>query len=305
MGRKLRILHLANQAGPLNLFMLPACDMLKKAGYEVELACMAGGPLWSGLKESGYPLHGLTRGGWGCPVTWWRTYRQVRALLRDRRFDMMIVHTPAMSWIARYAARGLVNKVVYMAHGLPFTSRQSWLVRNLFRYIEVLAGRYTDAILVMNRADEQACKQFHLARADGGGGRIPGVGVDVSLFEKPLEGRVRRKLDEQFRLRGDKPMLLYLGRFIPAKRPCDILALARKLGDSVDILMAGEGPLWETVREKAREIGPHVHVRGWTDRCVDLVRRSTIAVFPSVFAGGRCGGKACRRIRCPGQPGRY
>ncbi|MBN1555974.1 MAG: glycosyltransferase [Phycisphaerae bacterium] len=281
-----RILQLANEAGPLRLFVLPVCDALQKAGADVELACMAGGPNFEPLRAAGYPLHALPRGQWKNPLACWRIYRGIRELFKQKRYDLLVVHTPVMSWLARLAARDCVGATIYVAHGLPFTARQPWYVRRLFLAVEKFAGRYTDAVLVMNREDEAACRRYRLTRPGGFCRRIPGVGVDVAAYEQPLDEKIRHELDEQFHLRSDKPLLLYLGRFIPAKRPGDILTLAERLGDRADIVMAGEGSMWEEIHERAKRLGPHVHVLGWTDRCVDLVRRCDIAVFPSVYREG-------------------
>lgn len=281
-----RILQLANEAGPLRLFVLPVCDALRDAGAEVELACMAGGPNFEPLRSAGYPLHALTPGRWNNPLACLRIYREVRSLLARGKFDLLVVHTPVMSWLARLAARGRVGATAYVAHGLPFTSRQPWYIRRLLLAVEKFAGRYTDALLVMNRQDEAACNTYRLTRPNGFCRRIPGVGVDTAAYDPPLDETARRELDEHFGLRSDKPLLLYLGRFIPAKRPGDLLTLAEKLGDGVEIVMAGEGSLWPEIADRARRLGPHVHVLGWTDRCVDLVRRCTVAVFPSVYREG-------------------
>ncbi|NLX98019.1 MAG: glycosyltransferase family 4 protein [Rhodopirellula sp.] len=213
-------------------------------------------------------------------------YRHVRRLLKAGRYDLMVVHTPVISWIARYASRGLVGATMYVAHGLPFTPRQPWHVRTALRMIEQFAGRYTDAILVMNKIDENACKRYQLTRSGGFCMKIPGVGVNVDAYAQPLDDATRRQIDAEFALRPDKPLLLYLGRFIPDKRPGDILELARRLGDRADFLLAGEGPLWDQIAAEAQQIGPHVHVIGWTDKSADLVRRCTLALFPSVFREG-------------------
>lgn len=282
----IRILQIANEAGPLRLFVLPVCDALKAQGAQVELACMEGGPNYGPLAAAGYPLHALPRGSWKKPTDWVRVYSRVRQLLKSGKYDLMVVHTPVMSWIARYASRGLVGATMYVAHGLPFTPRQPWHVRTALRMIEQFAGRYTDAVLVMNEIDEHACRRYRLTKRGGFCMKIPGVGVNVDAYAQPLDDATRRQIDAEFALRPDKPLLLYLGRFIPDKRPGDILELARRIGDRADFLLAGEGPLWDQIAAEAEKIGPHVHVIGWTEKSADLVRRCTLALFPSIFREG-------------------
>ena len=286
MSRRLRVLQIANQPGPLRLFMLPVCRAMHEAGARVELACMRAGANYQPLAEAGFPLHALTPGRWSDLLTWGRTYRQVRGLLSRRRYDLMVAHTPAMSWIARLAARGLVAATVYLAHGLPFTPRQSALKYWLLRRMEEFVGQYTDAVLVMNEADAEACRQFQLTRRGGQWFRIPGVGIDADAWSAELSEDSREQLDAELGLSPDRPVVLYLGRFIPTKRPGDILELARRTGGEVDFILAGEGPLWRRIRRRARSVGAHVRVLGWTERALQLVQRCTLVVFPSVFREG-------------------
>ena len=286
MTRRLRVLHIANQPGPLRLFMLPACRAMHEAGARVELACMRAGANYQPLAKAGFPIHDLTPGRWSNLLTWRRTYRQVRALLQARRYDLMVAHTPAMSWIARLAARELVGASVYLAHGLPFAPRQSPLRYWLMRRAEEIVGQYTDAVMVMNEADAEACRKFQLTRQGGRWFKIPGVGIDAGAFSAALDEEARERLDAEWGLSPDRSVVLYLGRFIGTKRPGDILKLARLTGAAVDFVLAGEGPLWRQIKRRAAGVGPHVRVMGWTEQAAQLVRRCTLVVFPSVFREG-------------------
>ncbi len=286
MTEPLRVLQIANQAGPLRLFMLPVCQAMRDAGAELELACMRGGPNYVSLEKAGFPLHGLSPGSWLHPLTWLRAYRQVRSLLRRRRYDLVVAHTPAMSWIARLAATGCTGAVVYMAHGLPFAPRQNRLKYILLRGIEQRVARHTDAVIVMNRDDAEACERFRLVRPGGRWFHVPGVGLDVDLWGKPPDQDRRRELDRELGLSEQRPLILYLGRFIADKRPGDVLELARRTGPTADFILAGEGPLWKRIRRQAAQVGRNVRVLGWTECIGPLMHRCTLAVFPSVYREG-------------------
>jgi len=284
MSAPLRVLEIANQAGLLRLFVLPVCRRMQQAGAEVELACMAAGPNFQPLTAAGFLVHGLSPGGWWNPLTWVRTYRQVRRLLRRGRYDLMIVHSPAMSWIARRAAVGCVPAVVYTAHGLPFAPRQCPVCYALLRRIERHVGRCTDGILVMNEEDARACQRYRLPHAGGQWFRIPGVGVDVDAWSAPPQGDQLHRLDGELNLSSGRAVVLYLGRFIAAKRPGEVLELARRHVEA-DFILAGEGRLWARIHRRSRVL-PNVRVLGWRDDIHTLVHRSDVAVFPSVFREG-------------------
>ena len=286
MKRPPRILQISNYAGPLYCFMQPFCRALQQAGVEVELACMPGGALWEPLKRLDFKLHALPRGNWGNPLTWWTLYRNVRLLLRCGKFDLMVVHTPMMSWIARPAAYGLVPASIYFSHGLAFAPEQSRLKYFVFRSIEQFMAKYTDAIIVMNSDDAAACQRFRLTRPDGRWYYVPGVGVNVNAYARGAAEHLIRKLERELGLKAGKPMVLFLGRFIKPKRPGDVLELARRIGSEVDFVMAGEGPLWKRIKNTGASIGSHVKVIEFTHQVSLLLARCSLVVLPSVFREG-------------------
>lgn len=285
MTARLRVLQVANEAGPLRLFMLPVCRAMAEAGAEVELVCAPGGANYAGLLNSGFPVHALPAGSRRSPATLTRLYAGVRRLLSPGRFDLLVVHTPIVSWVTRAAARGRVPAVVYMAHGLPFAPQQPRLLRATMRAIERLAGRWTDAVLVMNSADAAAAERYRLSRG-GLHFRVPGVGLDVEAWGAPPPPEALAAVDREFGLATDRPLLLYLGRLIPPKRPGDLLELGRRLGSRADVVLAGEGPLFALLQSQAEGVGSTVRVRGFTPLARELIHRSAIAVFPSVYPEG-------------------
>lgn len=287
MNKPLRVLQIANQAGPLYLFMPPLCKALRELGAEIEFACMPIGALWEPLKRSESEVHALPAGSWSNPYTWWKLYWKLRKLFRARHFDLMIVHTPVMSWIARTAARDLIPASIYFAHGLPFAApRQSKLAHVVFRTIERLVGRYTDAVFLVNSDDAAVCEKAKLTHGDGRSYHVPGPGVDVESFSRQPSEDQLRKLEQDLGLRAGKALVLYLGRFIKAKRPGDVLELSRRLGPDVDFVMAGEGPLWKQIKKASEEIGLHVKVVEFTHEVRSLLARCSLLVLPSVFMEG-------------------
>lgn len=285
MTAALRVLQVANEAGPLRLFLLPICRAMAQAGAEVELACAPGGANYAALLSAGFPVHALPAGGRRNPVTLMRIYASIQRLLARRRFDLLVVHTPIVSWIARAAAFGQVPAVVYMAHGLPFAPQQSLPLRAAMRSIERLAGRWTDAVLVMNSVDAAAAERHRLSRR-GLHFRVPGVGLDAEAWGTPPSADSLAVVDREFGLAADRPLLLYLGRLIPPKRPSDLLEVARRLGSRADVVLAGEGPLFGSLQLAAAHVGPTVRVKAFTPFARELVHRCAIAVFPSVYPEG-------------------
>jgi len=255
-------------------------------GAEIEFACTPLGALWEPLKQTEMKVHSLPVGSWKNPLTWWNLYHALRVLLKSGQFDLMIVHTPAMSWVARTAANGLVPASIYFAHGLPFAPLQAKVPHLVFRCIERFAAKFTDVLFVVNSDDAAVCRKFRLTRPDGAYYHVPGPGVDVDVFANQPAKHLIVKLEQDFGLTTGKPMVLFLGRFMKTKRPGDILKLAERIGPKVDFVMAGEGPLWKEIKEAATGIGTHVKVVEFTHRVPLLLSRCSLFVLPSIFREG-------------------
>ena len=280
-----RVLHVANWPAPLKLFVLPHCRVLREAGAKVDLACQEG-PFLDDLRREGFAVHVLPPGSWRCAWHWWRVYRHLRRLLDRERYDLVVAHTPAMSWLARFAARGRVGATVYVAHGLPFMEGQSPLRYHALRWIEKRLSRYTSAVVVMNDADERAARTTRMVQTDGRVFRIPGIGVDLEAWAEPPGPGAIDDLNRRVGLPADAPVVLYLGRFLPDKRPGDVVGLARRIGPAAHVVMAGEGPLWRKVARRAQSVGDHCHVLDFIDDVKPLIHRCAVLVFPSVFREG-------------------
>lgn len=280
------MLQLANYANPLFLFHLPICDALRDAGWDVEFACMEGGPFWERFTAKGYRIHPFPRRSLRRPIAFCKLRQDIRQLFQREDFEVIIVTTPVASWAARQASRGMNARMVYFTHGLAFAPVQSPLMYRAMRTVEKYHARYTDAVIVMNHADEQACQRNRLTRAGGQCYRVSGEGVDVEQWSTPPASQTVEALESELGLRPDRPLVLYLGRFIRTKRPGDVIELARRLGDDADVVMAGSGPLWEKTRRQAEALGPHVKVLAFTDKVHELVHRSSVVVLPTTFPEG-------------------
>jgi glycosyltransferase involved in cell wall biosynthesis len=280
------MLQLANYANPLFLFHLPICDALRRAGWDVEFASMEGGHFWDRITATDYRIHALPRRSLRCPVSFLQLRRDIRRLFHRESFDTIVVTTPVASWAARQASRGLDARMVYFTHGLAFAPVQSRPMYHAMRAVETYHGRYTDAVIVMNHADEQACRDNRLTRTGEQCYRVSGEGVDFEQWSTPPSPEAIRDLQTELGLRPGRPVVLYLGRFIRTKRPGDVIELARRLGDGVDVVMAGAGPLWERIHCQAQQLGPHVKVLAFTDKVHELVHRSSVVVLPTTFPEG-------------------
>ena len=286
------MLQVANQPGPFYCFLRPLIFELMRQGVDVDVACNRGDPRYGQLAQAGMHMVPLDVGRWGKTATWKILKRQLAEVMARKRYDICVVHTPAISWITRReAARARIPVVAHTAHGLPFFERQSWLTRAALRTVEKLCARYTDLLLLVNSDDAATAERMHLIRRGGLIRHIPGPGVDTARWEEAPPVETLSALRMEFGMQADTRSILYMGRLMDTKGVLDLVEVLARLGrpgGDTRLIVAGTGPLDEAMRRRAveRGVAERLHLLGWRDDVVALMHLGDVLVLPSTYREG-------------------
>jgi glycosyltransferase involved in cell wall biosynthesis len=226
------------------------------------------------------------------PRNLFRAAGLVRDHIEEGHYDIVHVHTPVAGFVTRLALRrrkaGALPRVVYTAHGFHFYRGGSILRNMVFRTLEKIAGRWTDALVVMNREDVEAARDLRIVPTD----RLrfmPGIGLETARYRpgSVLPDDVARLRDE-LQLPPAEDLFLVVGEFIPRKRHEDVLhALSRLSTRHAHLLLAGAGPLEGELRRLATELGikDRVHFLGFRRDIPVLLRASRALLLASEHEG--------------------
>jgi glycosyltransferase involved in cell wall biosynthesis len=290
--RQLRLLQVANQPGPFYCFLRPLIFELMRRGVEVDVACNSQEAQFGKLAAAGMSMLPLGTGSWARPGTWLTIRRQLRDHLARKRYDICVVHTPAISWLTRReAARAGVPVVAYTAHGLPFFERQNWLVYQTLLAIEKHCARSTDLLLTVNSDDTREAQRRSLVKPGGLIRHIPGPGIDVGRCAAPPPPGKLDALRCEFSLSPTAHVVVYLGRLMASKGVLDLVEMLARLaqaGRDVHLLVAGGGELAEAMARRAaqRRVADRLHLLGWRDDNVPLLHLADLLVLPSTYREG-------------------
>lgn len=169
----------------IRAFLVKDIHILQDMGYEVH--CAGNGRSFETdiagfLKENGTVFHEIAfSSNRPFSLSSVRCYRQLADLLKEERFDAIFLHTPIPGVIGRAAAakyRRDGMKVVYTTHGFYFHKGSSFKTRLIYKTIETVMSRYTDAIITINREDYAAAKKMKCGKAY----YLPGMGVDLERY---------------------------------------------------------------------------------------------------------------------------
>lgn len=252
-----RLLIISTVVNTLEGFLLPFADHYRTRGWTVHAlaygagqsraCCRAFNQVWD-APWARNPLNLLNN---------YAGARLVSSLAGNAEYDLVHVHTPVASFASRWALRSRRSrtKVVYTAHGFHFYRGAPLMNRLLYQAAEKRAAAWTDALVVINREDEQAALAWNIL----GRSRIfyiPGIGVDLQTFDRSkVSAKEIVDLRASLLLRDEFCVFLVLGELIPRKRPADVIAAFARTDQSCRLLFAGEGPLRGQLERQAKILG--------------------------------------------------
>ena len=294
--KKQPVLMLASVASMIDQFNLPNIRLMQKLGYEVHVCCnFSKGntcdqkriqKLRKLLKEMQVKCH-----QWDCPRGFsfgdcCRAYYQLMRLTRKYAFAWMHCHSPVGGAIARVVARRRNIRVIYTAHGFHFYKGAPLLNRTVLKWIENFLARYTDLLITINHEDFEAAKKFKLKK----GGQVvfvPGVGIDLSLFDNPKDN-IRISKRNELGLSETDIVMISMGDLVPRKNyGLAINALAGANVSNLHYLICGEGSEKDNLLSQSEKLGvkDRTHFLGYRTDIRELLYSSDIFIFPTLQEG--------------------
>ena len=187
-----------------------------------------------------------------------RAYRQLKKLLSEEHYDVILCNTPMGGIVTRLAARRTRKqgtKVIYMAHGFHFykgSSKKAWLV---FYPIEKYMAKKCDLLITINKEDYALAKEKFSKRTKVA--HIHGVGVDETRYHPatPQEQLAMRKAEG---LSPEDFVILCTGELNENKNQKTLISAAALLKDKIPnlkVLLAGNGP-------KEQDLCDQIHAEG-------------------------------------------
>ena len=222
-----RVAHVATVDLSLRFLLLPQLRALRDAGFDVT-TISAPGPWVSELEAEGIrhiPWPGATR-AWD-PRSDVRAFRELVAIFRRERFDLVHTHNPKPGVIGRVAARVAgVPHVMNTVHGLYATPEDRLRRRAPVLAAEWIAARCSDLELYQSAEDLAWARRLHLVRRDRS--LHLGNGIDLTAFTPGLAGDERvRKLRAELGIGEDELVVGTVGRMVREKGYEELFDAAR------------------------------------------------------------------------------
>ena len=221
----LRVAQVAAADISIEVLLAPQIRALQAAGHEVTAVC-GPGPRVEHIRAAGIAVEVVDMHRELSPAADLRCLRQLRALFRERRFDVAHTHTPKAGILGPIAARWAgVPVVVHTMHGLLFHDCMPPWRQAAFWFPEKLTASFSHLLLSQTREDIATATRLGLCEAE----RLQylGNGIDVRRFS-PCP-TLRRETRCRFGWGEDEFVIGGAGRLVYEKGFAELFAAAQAL----------------------------------------------------------------------------
>ena len=255
----MRILLIATVLSHICQFFLPHMQHLQEQGWEVHVAAHDNLAVKNGLqlkycdKFIEIPFSRSPKSPDNL-----KAYRQMKKLLAEEHYDVILCNTPMGGIVTRLAAKKARKqgaKVIYIAHGFHFfkgSSKKAWMI---FYPIEKYMAKYCDLLITINEEDYALAREKFAKRTKVA--HIHGVGVDEKRYH-PATAEEQLAMRQAEGLSPEDFVILCTGELNENKNQTTLISAAALLKDRIPnlkVLLAGNGPKEQELREQIQAEG--------------------------------------------------
>lgn len=240
----MKILYTASVLSHICQFHLPVMEMFQKEGDIVHVAARDNLAEKNGLqlqyadKYINIPFQRSPRDKRNIGA-----YKQLKTLLSEESYDIVICNTPVVGILTRMAAKAVRKKgtkVVYIAHGFHFykgAPKKYWLIYPIEQFF---ANWYTDLLITINEEDFTRAKDKFKCQVE----HIYGVGVRSERYH-PATNEEQQNMREQQGLSKNDFVIICSKELMFDNNQKTLLRAVAQTKNSIPnmkVLIAGNGP---------------------------------------------------------------
>lgn len=277
-----KVLFVATTAkGHLNVFHIPYIQLFKEKGWQVDSVTNGDEKVPYVDNDYAVPMERSPFKMGNLKAIW-----HLCAIMKKRKYTLVICHTPMGGVVARLAARICgVAPVIYMAHGFHFYKGAPLVNMLLYKNMERFLARWTDGLIVINKEDYEAAQKLKL-RKNGKVFFLNGIGADIkSIKEVRIDKNEKRK---ELGIKEDAFVLLCVGELNHNKNHISaIKALTECRVKTAILMICGRGELEKELPQATKElnIADRVMFCGYRTDINEILQVADVFLFPSFREG--------------------
>ncbi|MGE6368786.1 glycosyltransferase family 4 protein [Planococcus kocurii] len=286
---KPKILQLSAIDVSIETLMIPLINKLSEKGFDVICVCKDTGK-FEYLNSLGLKMHDINIPRTVHPLKITKAIYYIYKHLKSERYDIIHVHTPIASVIARVAAK-LANQknVIYTAHGYYFHDEMKKIPYKIVYAVEKFSAKYlTDYLLLQSREDYELSINKKFKKKD----KIIHLSNGVDIWNNfKLSNFKQEELDEindELKIH-DSFVFTFVGRLVKEKGIFELIKAFKKVFEThknAKLLLVGgfiesERDTESYEKLKKEILHPGIIFLGYRKDIAKLMAVSNVFVLPS------------------------
>lgn len=211
--------------------------------------------------------------------------KELRRVLREGKYKIVHSHINTLSVFPLYAAKK-VGVPVRIAHSHSTTNKKEWKKNLLKQVLRPFSKKYATNYMCCSELAGRWL--FGDKTYDEGKVYLLNNAIDLDKFK--YDKKIRDKKRKELGIKEDTIVIGHIGRFVAQKNHTfliDIFNQFHKKEKNSILLLAGQGPLQEEIKNKVRELGLNDSVRflGQRNDANELYQVFDIFLLPSLYEG--------------------
>ncbi|MBN2754572.1 MAG: glycosyltransferase family 4 protein [Candidatus Goldbacteria bacterium] len=209
---------------------------------------------------------------------------------KDNKIDIVHTHSSKAGILGRKAAwLAGVKKIVHTIHGFSFHEYQNFLMRSIYRFLEISMALITDDLIAVG----EDVVDYGIKMGVGKAGKYTVIraGVELEKFKKTAAlGKVFKK---KYGIKTGQYVVGMIGNLKKQKNPLAFIEIAKRViekNPKVIFKFAGDGPLRQKAEEliSRYELNNNVELSGWVEKPEEFMAACDLFILTSLWEGLPC-----------------
>lgn len=280
-----KVLFLATTRSHIGQFHRPYIKFLGEIGYEIHVAAKDNSMDINIAIDEPHKFINIPFERSPFNTSNFKSYRMVKKLINDNKYDLIHCNTPVGGVVARVASKLAKSRarVIYTAHGFHFfkgATIKNWI---LYLPIEKILSKYADCLITINNEDYNNAKKYRFKTKMIK--LVNGVGFNHDKF-KPQTSDSKFEMRDKYGYSKDSFIVLYAAELTRRKHQDLVIKAIRHLKDTIPeikLLIGGVGDREDEYRELVKELDldKYIEFLGYRNDINNLMHLSDLVVSSS------------------------
>lgn len=226
--------------------------------------------------------------------------KELKRVLKEGEYKIVHSHINTLSVFPLYAAKK-AGVPVRIAHSHSTTNKKEWKKNLMKLALRPFAKTFaTDYFACTEHAGRWL---FGNKEYEKGNVYVLNNAIDLDKFK--YDEKIRKEKRKELKIKDDTIVIGHIGRFVEQKNHrglIDIFSEIHKLNENTILLLAGQGPLMEEMKEKVKSLDLEKNVKflGQRSDANELYQAMDYFALPSLYEGlgivlieAQCAGLPC------------